>query len=322
MSLILNEKYCQKKDYRLFLTNRIYRIFPVYYLISILSIALLITTNQFGPTKILSGLENFHLSSIALIIVSQVTIIGQDLFSFLTIDKNGFLIFTSDFWNENVRLTNYMLLPQAWTISLELMFYLIAPFILRKNIKLIIGIIILSIFGRMLLIMAGLRFDPWTYRFFPNELAFFLAGAISYYFYNRIKEISIHKMITASIFILILAACFTFRYWGSFKPALGLYYLLFVPSVSIIFKASKSIPTDRWIGELSYPIYLSHFLFINLFNLFLPYGDNLNVLSVIICTILFSIMCESIITKPIEKFRQRRAASLLALENTIQSSGK
>ena len=55
----------------------------------------------------------------------------------------------------------------------------LTPFILFKR-KTIIILLFFSILLRLYLIKIGVGLkDPWTYRFFPTELAFFLTGALS-----------------------------------------------------------------------------------------------------------------------------------------------
>ena len=68
------------------------------------------------------------------------------------------------------------LVPQAWTLSIEIMFYILVPFVVRK-IRVIALLFSLSLFIRFLAISFGFGLhDPWTYRFFPFELALFFLG--------------------------------------------------------------------------------------------------------------------------------------------------
>ena len=82
--------------------------------------------------------------------------------------------------NSEIPIYSGLIIPQAWTLGLELSFYLIAPFIL-KRLNLIIILLIISILTRIYLYYIGLGLqDPWSYRFFPTELAFFLFGSLSH----------------------------------------------------------------------------------------------------------------------------------------------
>lgn len=73
-----------------------------------------------------------------------------------------------------------LLVPQAWTLGVELAFYIVAPFVLVRR-KALLLLLALSISVRIYLLYVGLgKSDPWTYRFFPAELALFLLGALAH----------------------------------------------------------------------------------------------------------------------------------------------
>ena len=90
------------------------------------------------------------------------------------------LVFTTDFWKSDVVLFPGLLVMPAWTLGVELSFLRyrsvhssqaqgdLCPFDSLGSTR-----------GCLILIGIGLR-DPWTYRFFPSELAFFLVGALAH----------------------------------------------------------------------------------------------------------------------------------------------
>jgi peptidoglycan/LPS O-acetylase OafA/YrhL len=123
---------------------------------------------------------------------------------FLGINNNS-MQFVTDYNNSFPRpLYYYLYLPQGWSLGVELFFYLLAPFILSKiNLGKIIIIILLSISVRIILIQSNLTHDPWSYRFFPTELMFFLFGSISYIFYK--KKYDLYAGIIIFFVILILS---------------------------------------------------------------------------------------------------------------------
>src|SRR5690606_11320980 len=114
-------------------------------------------------------------------------------------------------------MPSFMFIPQAWTISIEMMFYFIAPFIVRRKTAVIIVLFLLTAGLNIILQVSGFDYDPWTYRFFPAELLYFLAGVLGY---------KIWRMLPASVFsfryafpVFIAVAVFTFIYryihWAS-----------------------------------------------------------------------------------------------------------
>jgi peptidoglycan/LPS O-acetylase OafA/YrhL len=104
---------------------------------------------------------------------------GQDLYHFL--HQDGALAFTADFWTNPHPLWRLLIMPQAWTLSLEFSFYLIAPFVVRRAFRSIALILMASLALRLLLqLWLCWHGDPWSYRFFPSELALFLLGTLGY----------------------------------------------------------------------------------------------------------------------------------------------
>ncbi|MCH6025160.1 hypothetical protein MMA33_24360, partial [Salmonella enterica] len=79
----------------------------------------------------------------------------------------GALAFTGSFARSDVPLYQGLLVPQAWTLGVEMSFYLIAPFVLHSPRRLLV-LLAASLALRAVLIASGIGLsDPWTYRFFP-----------------------------------------------------------------------------------------------------------------------------------------------------------
>jgi peptidoglycan/LPS O-acetylase OafA/YrhL len=79
-----------------------------------------------------------------------------------------------DFKSGEPPLFQALLVPQAWALSLELMFYLIASWLFTSKRK-ILTVFALSVLARGLFFILGFGLEePWDYRFFPTELAFSL----------------------------------------------------------------------------------------------------------------------------------------------------
>jgi peptidoglycan/LPS O-acetylase OafA/YrhL len=210
MSLILNEKYLGKGSYKLFLSNRLLRLYPIYWiiigLIILFSIMVAIITggNNLGPISgygindYFARIKSMHISTLIFMVFTNLFMFFQDIVMFLKINMaTGMLAFTKNFYETEQPLYHFLLVPQAWTMGVELMFYVIAPFLFRRNKKVIYTLVFFSIALRILLIYKfDLKNDPWNYRFFPTELVFFLLGNISYSIYKRMGGggvISIYK---------------------------------------------------------------------------------------------------------------------------------
>ena len=199
ISLILNNN--SYKTYKNFILSRYFRLFPIYFLCLLITF-IFNNGNTIYHTNLIK--DNIDIFTSIFLIFTNLTIVFQDLVMFLGINNNS-MQFVTDYNNSFPRpLYYYLYLPQGWSLGVELFFYLLAPFILSKiNLGKIIIIILLSISVRIILIQSNLTHDPWSYRFFPTELMFFLFGSISYIFYK--KKYDLYAGIIIFFVILILS---------------------------------------------------------------------------------------------------------------------
>lgn len=314
MAMILKEKYLVKDNTNyLFWSNRLLRLFPIYWIVLILSIILFfVGHNYFDKGWQLENYANYDLSISTLIYLffSQIFILGQEFGMFLGLNDSGSFFLNFDPSNK-LTLNKFMFIPPAWTIGIEIMFYLIAPFLVRLKSLYIFGLIFLSILVRILLVNSGLDYSPWDYRFFPTELVFFLCGIISYSYLKKVEHFNLKISYIAWITIIIYVLGFQFIPGDPLVKRI-LFYGLIVISLPFIFKAFKKSKLDRVIGELSYPIYISH-MFIIYFarTFFMDQTKSVLFVPMLIClVILFSMLLIKYVSEPIEKIRQRRVSGL------------
>lgn len=314
MTLILKEKYIGKNDsYKLFISNRLLRLYPIYWTVFLLTILLSLVIFLYSSGNSLGRLQpyydNIHsmnFGSIFFLILSNIIMFFQDIVMFLGIDiTSGELFFTTNFRNTSPPLYSFLIVPQAWTIGVEITFYLVAPFIVRKNIWFVSTLILVSLLLRVVLYRYGLNHDPWTYRFFPTELLFFLLGTVAYHFYKKITGLNLKKLHLKMIYFSIVI--FTIFYsWFPIPYKMYIYFIFFFISIPFVFILSKNWTKDRYIGELSYPIYISHIFILTLVNRMNIHQEVGLGFVTITCSIFFSILLNELIAKKIEKIRQSR----------------
>jgi len=323
MAFILNEKYVGPGSYRIFITNRTLRLYPAYWFILCMTIIAFFTLRLAGfPYPIRFYIKYFHLleiKSLIYILFTNIFIIGQDALSFLKlVPSDGGLVIRPNFLNASPAPGIYLLslVPQAWTMSLELLFYAIAPFLVRKETYKLSVIIFLSLLLRFYMFDKGFDHDPWTYRFFPTELAFFLSGAVSYRIYIKLKDIKPGERLLSSVFLATVALTALYQFIPPVKEGwLNLnqwsYYLVLVVSIPFIFMHSRNKRFDNFLGELSYPMYISHILVFYVTTYYFSTSaqaryHTVKYLGSILLTILFSFLMLRFLIKPIEKYRQNR----------------
>jgi peptidoglycan/LPS O-acetylase OafA/YrhL len=152
----------------------------------------------------------------------------------------------------------------------------------------------------------GLIEDPWTYRFFPTELVFFLLGMVDYSIYRKVISYNIKPFFLWLVFSYILS--FTILYnFIAFSGSMLFYFLSFFLSIPFVFLLFKENIIDRFIGELSYPIYISHLLMLTVLNYInkkIFIGNDGLTLTVL--TVIFSVLLKNYVSEKIERIRQKR----------------
>lgn len=318
MALILNTKYVGAGAYRVFIGNRFLRIYPIYWVVLILTVVLSCFSSfthmfGFGPEDYIGPETPLTSGAKAFLVATNVVLFGQDMTLFQALEPHQGLYLTSDFAASNPPVFSFMAVPQAWTLSLELMFYLVAPWLARRTTPVLLGLITLSLALRLYIyFVAGLYQDPWTYRFFPTELAFFVGGMVSYRLYLAIgkQRISSARAGIATLLVLGVTLGYQWLPGGAIKQW-GYYGLLFalMPCL-LVFSNSQRL--DSWIGELSYPIYVSHVLVLfALSPLLREVHPSIHIqLIVSVVTVLFSVALMRFVSAPIESYRVRRVEAL------------
>jgi peptidoglycan/LPS O-acetylase OafA/YrhL len=322
MTLILNEKYVGPGSYGRFAKSRLLRLLPMYFVVVLLTLVVgfalrAIAGFEFEPLARWRehGAALPWGETIALGLVN-LTIVGQDLMMFAAIDPVSHqLYFTPDFHREPLPAWQFMLVPPAWTIGVELMFYALAPLLVRARLVWVLAMIAASLGLRVFLMRHyGVAHDPWTYRFFPLELALFLSGTVAWHLYGWLER---RRRLAPSIcwaaVALLLAAVVGYRLLPAslHRAPFGLPLLLAVVPLLLpfVFHATKDLAFDRALGELCYPCYLLHSLWV-----FIAVGfgglvwTTYRGTTVLVLTLVSAVVLWRCVGRPFERIRQRPVA--------------
>ncbi len=310
MALILNGKY-QNSHYGTFLGNRFLRLFPIYY-VSLVFLGLRFLSSYINQVPCEYYIPHCgqivwqHLWSLCFIIFTQLAIVGQDWLFFLKLDSSGVVYFSKNGLSEVFQAYAYNINPVSWTLGLEISFYLMAPFLMKRSHRTLLTLVFFSICFRILgYFKLGLTDLVWTYRFFPFELATFLLGSLCYRFYQSYLFAVFGKTIWGPSVLAVIVMLATLLFVGLTKvvsyPTV-IYYCIAGVSVPALFYLTRKNSLDRMIGDLSFPIYLIHMPICSLAKRFLT----TNSVYIIVLLIISALVLNKVISQPIDRFRERR----------------
>jgi peptidoglycan/LPS O-acetylase OafA/YrhL len=192
MQLILSTRYTKWKLGRAWISQfykaRYFRLLPIYLIGSLLVVGTALLplelSSNLAPLPIwryTCELPNTlgNLLFKAFLSLTNVTMLFQDVTMFLA-SHNGQIHWSENFQNSDVPLWQGLAISPAWSLGVELGFYLMAPYLLNLRSRWLIIGSCCSLTIKLLAIRTLHLADPWTYRFFPFEIGYFLIGALAF----------------------------------------------------------------------------------------------------------------------------------------------
>jgi peptidoglycan/LPS O-acetylase OafA/YrhL len=244
MTLVLNEKYGPSiNGLKRYTYNRFLRIYPLYWIASLLGFLALIVLPSYGIS--LSSLNPQFALPLSL----------------------------ADYWH-NITLIpvfggDNFLVPVSGALATEIGAYILMPFIAFSRLAAILGLI-LSLISNIKL---GLTIDDFAMNFATRYSSFlscymaFTFGAITYHYRNQFEKFKL-PILSVTIWIIhsFLGMKFNLYPW-----VYGLYLSIGLSAWVTISLIKVSVgKLDRYLGDLSYPVYLFHsgvaVWFLNFYN--------------------------------------------------------
>ena len=269
MTLILTSKYHvteSRNGYWLFISNRFLRIYPSYLVVFAVSGliyaagSLKLHARPIDSSYWVEAWQRHHYRALALVAVSQFSIFGLDLTPLLDFTASKGFGWTGTLGDGAIRAWRFNFMPHAWSISVELFFYLAAPLICLARRWAQVGLVGLGLAAHL----AAWRWLPpsvaavATYHFFPFQIGYLVLGVLSFHLLHPLFEKGhIHAGWTWAV-LPPFAATVLFYGWLperlAYASSIGLGFF----SIPLLFNLSRRSNIDRIIGDLSYPMYLSH----------------------------------------------------------------
>ena len=288
MAMVLNTKY-QNHILR-FYANRFLRLWPTYIIVLILACI-------FTPVgeNILRATSECGLMVKSYIWLCNIFILGTDSFWMLSLD-NCHLHYHPAFLTPDSNGFSFLINQPSFSIGIEMIFYLMAPFILRslKRTWIYFGLGVIY-FG--FIVLSGNINLIFQYHLFPSSFIYFGLGALAWHYSKKTEFILTEKKVW-----MLFAGCIALMFvYSLIQMVIILCFTVMVPKLFDITKHSK---VDRVIGELSYPLYIIHYPVLTyLWNLHI--SKNAAGLYCLGITLLLAICLHFIVERPIDKLRQR-----------------
>lgn len=307
MALVLTERY---HSLPIFFSNRALRLYPAYFVVAGVTLAHALLRWSIGRSSNVPGLLTYEthfapldLAAKAYLVLTNLLLFGQDAAMFLKIAGDGRSFdFTTNFMSSDPHVETFLLVPQAWSLSIELGFYLLAPWLVRRSTPLLLGALGATIVVRIWLATLGLTFDPWTYRFFPVELGSFVLGMLLYRSLSRRRSsVLTQRLSTAMLLVATLLLSLLPDSWITRV----LFYAYVAWALPLAFQLTRNWRLDRYLGELSYPVYLVHLLMISI----ALYSGLTGVPLAIVIVVLVggaSVMLHEVVQRPVDRLRAAR----------------
>jgi peptidoglycan/LPS O-acetylase OafA/YrhL len=231
MTLLIERHYMDRSRIPMFYLDRAYRLVPQFLLYA--SMMVLLIRLGISPPGFMSACTPAKLAAnVAMLPLGFATQIG---------------------------LGGCEIMPQAWSLGLELTFYLVVPWLLLAMGRLgLRAVMVASTIVFSFALFGVLDTDQWGYRVLPGTLFIFMTGMA------LADEERIGRDAPRLVFVLACALFVATRIW---RPLYALHYnkevlaglIVGIPVLTLLRKRRLSA-ADELLGNLSYGVFLNHSL--------------------------------------------------------------
>ena len=311
MALILDKSY---DNPRAFYLSRFLTLYPMYVLALVISLGLLtsLDINSLTDRATLRQLMSDPASALLMAWTSATTF-GQELLFSLAHDPSGGLHFVT---KSRTAIWADAPIIQGWSLSLEITFYAMAPFLVRLRTRTILALAAASLGLKFAILASPLAHVVFFKRFFPLEFWLFGGGILAYRFHRSLPQAprALDYCLFAALAVCVCTA-------GGATTALQPFVLPTATLIALplVFRGFKRLQFDRLAGKISYPFYLLHYIVIALFE---AYADEPEGGHILAATLAASVAVHFLFNSGIEslktKLRRRQALSAPLGEAVLQ----
>ena len=246
-----------------FYRNRFLRLFPMYWMILLVTVLLSMFLWWHSDGQRAGLLAAWHdrspigFPAWCLVGFSLVFLLLQDWLFFLGADpSDGSLVAVADCRTHPITLHRFLVVGPAWSLGLEMAFYLLVPWIVRFRARTTALLLLAAFALKLWLGHRGMDYDPWSYRFFPTVFGYFLCGVLAWKLGQRMRLDALPAWSKALPWFGLLGAGIFWRPGPAWASAL--YVAGLALAAPLVFDLTRNWRWDRRIGDLSFPLYLCH----------------------------------------------------------------
>ena len=299
MALVLNERY--QDNTRGFYLARYLRLWPGYFVVMLMTVYFY----PFQSMPTLAGIWAYF---------SSIVLFFQETLWWVAVNKvNGSLVWfgPNEPGGPALLLVWFTRMAHMWSVGIELLFYLAAPFIACKPRRIIV--VFVAAYAVHAWMLYALPFDhPLQIRSAAGFFWLFALGMLSYWIWRALRD-NLPKigkswympvLGVAATYLCIAGAQLTLPATGAPLLLSDLFLMIFAAVVIFAFQITSKISWDRTIGELSYPLYLVHWPIVALWVTD-HRGDWLWSLALVSLSLAIAGLLHLIAERPVEKIRRR-----------------
>ena len=280
MSALIAKHYPQPKQQTAYYLDRWLRLLPPYLALALITLWWQQHSDYTGPFL-------------------QHTANAQDLINNLFIVPLNYFMFNG--------ADHYTLIPPAWSLGVEIQFYLLAPWLWRsRRLATTLGLISLSV--QMLSWTGQIDSDIWGYRLLPGTLWIFLLGMALQQSGHQAPRLVWGCSLLAALAMLALHSIGQLHTPYHLEVLLGV--ALALPLIAKLSRPIQGATPSRWrsldekLGNLSYGIFLNHFLLLYLWPT-APNSSPQAWLQLLRASLLLSWLTQTLVEQPVMRWRRR-----------------
>ena len=303
IAYMYNSKYkVAKKTFLPFYISRLWRLLPVYMLLNALAFLVAVHYNYNYTAEVASYTKQLSIVNQLLFWLSNVFILGFGLFS-------------------------KQVLSPAWSLDVELQFYLLFPFLFyflpkaKYYLPQVSGLLLLAV-GMVSMLSPDLFISKTVIVYLP----YFLIGSVIYFgdisFSKRTEtlfNISLILVLAINYAVPFLRDATVYHHLSDYNRYLNNYLpLLLIPLLSNSVRTGSRSIMDSLLGNVSYVLYLTHWVVLIPY-LYYMQGQNTTTKLLYSVTYLIVTLCSSYLIytfydKPIDKLRRKWTVSKESLQ--------